>query len=110
MADYNKPKLYQPYILTFGFDVGTTERHRVEFRFNQDIGNLRITVDGRPVIRRFEMLSFSTTRNYEFTVGEVEKHSVLIEKTRERLLGGARPQKVVVYVDGEMQGRYGQSW
>jgi hypothetical protein len=101
--------MWQFAIEQFEFNVGDAERHRVVFRFNQSIGNLRISVDGVPVIRRFEMLSLKMTKRYEFQVGQSEQHNVLIEKTRKRLLGGVLPQECVVSVDGKEVARYGQS-
>lgn len=93
----------------FEFEVGDAERHRVEFRFNQSVGNLRISVDGNPVVKRFEMMSLSTTKRYEFTVGQTERHEVAIEKTRKRWGGGFLPQECIAFVDGKEVSRYGQS-
>lgn len=107
MSNYSRPGLLQPFVLQFAFDVGAREKHRVEFRFNQDIGNLRINVDGKVVKRAFEMFSFSTIKRYHITVGDAEQHEVLIEKERKRLLGGALPQACTVYIDGVVQGQYG---
>jgi hypothetical protein len=43
--------------LEFEFEVGQAERHNVAFRFDQLLGPLEISVDGIPVIRKFEMFS-----------------------------------------------------
>jgi hypothetical protein len=93
-------------IKKFGFDVGDSERHRVEVHFNQTLGPLRISVDGNLVVRKFLMFSLSTVRRYELKVGLAETHDVVIEKTRERVLGGVRPQVFTVIVDGQEQGTY----
>jgi hypothetical protein len=93
-------------VLRFDFEVGESEKHRVEFRFNQSIGNLRISVDGNPAIRRFRMLSFSTVERYKLTVGNVEKHEVVIEKRRNRAFGGFTPQRCIVYIDGNVNAEY----
>jgi hypothetical protein len=97
----NKTAFWSSAVKEFEFEVGESEKHHIRFRFNQSIGNLCISVDGRPVVRRFEMLSLSTTKRYSFEVGDREKHIVVIEKTRKRALGGFLPQKCVVYADGK---------
>jgi hypothetical protein len=100
-ADRNLKSTFWSFaIKQFEIDVGTSEIHRIEFRFNQSIGNLRISVDKRPIIRRFEMLSVSTTKRYSFNVGNEERHAVIIEKTRRRAMGGFLPQICTVFVDG----------
>jgi hypothetical protein len=73
------------------------------------MGNLRISVDGKPVLKRFEILSLQTTKRHEFTVGLTERHEVAIEKTRKRWGGGFFPQECVAYVDGQKVSRYGKS-
>jgi hypothetical protein len=86
--------------MTFTFDVGNKERHRVVFHFNQLWGNLRITVDDQAVVRDFRMYSLHLTKKYEFPVGDSERHTVAIEHARKLLLAGFRKQKYRVYVDG----------
>jgi len=51
-------------------------------------------------------LRSTPTRRFEFSVGEIEVHTVVIEKTCKRLLGGARKQKCQALVDGELIGEY----
>ena len=92
--------------LQFEFEVGETERHNVAFRFDQLLGPLRISVDGEPVIRKFEMFSLRRVERYEFSVGSGEPHDVRIEKTRKALLGGFQAQECVTFVDGQEIGRY----
>jgi Fas apoptotic inhibitory molecule (FAIM1) len=93
-------------IKQFEFEVGRSEKHCVTFYFNQTIGNLRISVDGTPVIRKFRMFSLSTEERFEFSVGDPENHAVLIKKTRKRILGGFVPQVCSVFVDGVAIGDY----
>lgn len=92
--------------LDFEFEVGETERHNVAFRFDQLLGPLQIAVDGKPVIRKFEMFSLRRVGRYEFSVGSSEPHEVRIEKTRKALMGGFQAQECVTYVDGQEIGRY----
>jgi hypothetical protein len=78
-------------VTEFEFEVGESEKHRVRFYFNQSLGPLKISVDEVVVIRKFLMLSLSTVERYEFPVGVAEKHTVSIEKTRQRMMGGFCP-------------------
>ncbi|WP_067509774.1 hypothetical protein [Actinoplanes sp. TFC3] len=84
------------------FDVGTGERHRVEFRFDKFWGGLSIKVDGVDVVSTVQFLSVDLVKRFEFVVGHEEQHRVLIEKHRQRLMAGFRPQPVYAYVDGEL--------
>jgi hypothetical protein len=88
--------------MQFEFNVGTHEQHRVAFAFNQMVGDLKVTVDGQPVIQDFRMLSVRLVKRYEFSVGQQEPHKVAIEKERKLLLAGFRKQKYRVFVDGPL--------
>jgi hypothetical protein len=92
--------------LDFEFEVGESERHNVAFQFDQLWGPLKISVDGKPVIRKLGMFSLRRTSGYEFSVGSSELHQVRIEKTRKALVGGFQAQECVAYVDGQEMGRY----
>jgi hypothetical protein len=83
------------------FEVGVTERHQVTFSFNKFWGNLSITVDGTPVVRTLRLASVGLVKRYDFVVGTNEQHHVRIEKHRERLFAGFRPQPVYAYVDDQ---------
>lgn len=82
------------------FEVGQSERHRVEFAFNKFWGSLSITVDGKKVVNTLRVGSVSLVKTYEFIVGTNEQHQVRIEKHRELMFAGFRPQKVFAFVDG----------
>jgi len=81
------------------FEVGQHELHQVVFRFDKFWGTLSVTVDGRPVKRDLRMFSVTLTKTYHFKVGDREVHDVRIEKDRELVLAGARPQPIRAYVD-----------
>ena len=91
--------------LDFEFEVGETERHNVTFEFDQLWGPLKISVDGKQVVRKLGMFSLRRTSSYEFSVGSGEQHQVRIEKTRKALFGGFQPQECVAYVDGREMAR-----
>jgi len=90
----------------FEFEVGETERHNVAFQFDQLWGPLKISVDGKPVIRKWGAFTLRRTSGYEFSVGSSELHQVRIEKTRKVAMGGFQEQECVAYVDGQEAGRY----
>jgi len=88
--------------MQFSFMVGVNEKHRVDFSFDQFMGNLEIRVDGQPAVKDFRMFSVSLTKRYEFTVGTQEKHAIIIEKKRKLFLAGLRPQQYRIFIDGQL--------
>jgi hypothetical protein len=92
--------------LDFSFPVGTGEQHTVHFSFDQVWGFLTIRVDGKPVVRAWPFISFSLSQQYRLTVGEQERHDVLIIKERQLVFAGFRAQVCRVFVDGVPAGEY----
>lgn len=90
----------------FEFEVGEGERHSVRYRFNQTLGGLRIWVDDRLVLHRVKLFSLRTTERYVFPVGTDERHTVAIEQSRPRVVGGLRTQTCTTFVDGIAVGSY----
>jgi hypothetical protein len=83
------------------FEVGSQERHQIDFTFDQFWGGLNIRVDGEPVVDQVQMFSVRLTNDWDFEIGENERHHVRIEKRRKLFLGGFRPQLVTAFVDGQ---------
>ena len=92
--------------MQFSFNVGVNEKHRVDFSFDQFMGNVDILVDGQSAIKDFRMFSLSLTKRYEFTVGVEEQHAVVIEKKRKLFLAGLRPQQYRIFIDGQLVQTY----
>ena len=92
--------------MQFSFIVGMNEPHRVDFSFDQFIGNLEIKVDGRTTVKDFRFASLKLTKRYELVVGVNEKHHVAIEKKRKLFLAGMRPQQYRVFIDGRLVQEY----
>lgn len=92
--------------MQFSFEVGSDEKHVVTLDYNQMVGLMSISVDGREVIREERMFSLSLVRKFEFDVGASERHRVRIEKERKLFLAGVRNQKYRVYVDGQLIREY----
>ncbi len=84
--------------------VGEHETHRVDFHWSQGFGSIRILVDGEVALRKRELFSWSTTTQYAVHVGKAERHSVVFERTRPRVLAGLRQQTVQAMVDGRLVG------
>jgi hypothetical protein len=92
--------------MNFSFVIGVTEQHRIDFSFDQFIGNLEIKIDGQPLIKDFRLLSLKLTKRYEFEVGINEKHQIVIEKKRKLFLAGLRPMQYNIFVDGQLVQTY----
>jgi hypothetical protein len=94
--------------IDFEFHVGDSEQHRVAFHWGQFFGRVRITVDYLEVVgeNKAVRLTSPSVRKFEFSVGDTERHDVLIEKHRKRFLGGARKQTCRAFVDGALVGEY----
>jgi hypothetical protein len=90
----------------FTIEVGTTETHAVHLHFNHWFGQVHITVDGEDAASRWRMFTISPTQRFEFPVGTREHHDVVIEKTRQSVLGGFRSQTCRVIVDNHIVAEY----
>jgi hypothetical protein len=64
----------------FSFDIGDTEKHSVEFEFNQLLGRTLIRVDGQEIQRNRRLFSEPLRQDFEFNVGTKEIVVVRIEK------------------------------
>ena len=99
--------------MRFTLDVGNQEKNHIEFYRNPCSGRMRIKVNDRLVAQKSPWhfsthVNFEWVKHYEFTVGEKERHQVVIEHERPFLLGGLRRQKYRVYLDGQLaQEHYG---
>jgi hypothetical protein len=92
--------------MRFSIEIGKSEKHRVEFEFNQIIGWLTIKVNGKTVKRDLRFLSFNPVKTYAFSVGEREQIHVRIEKERRIFLSFLYPQRYRVFVNEELVQSY----
>ena len=92
--------------MQFSFTVGINELHRVDFSFDQFIGNLEIKVDGETAVKDFRFASLKLTKRYDVVVGSNEKHHVTIEKTRKLFFAGMRPMRYRIFIDGQLVQTY----
>jgi hypothetical protein len=51
--------------MDLSFEIGTREKHHVEFYWDQMWGRLRITVDGERVVKTLSMLSFRLVKAFD---------------------------------------------
>jgi len=73
--------------MKFTIEVGETERHRIEYNFNQLTGCLVVKVDEQPVKRSVRLLNEPILEIHVFVVGQYEKKEVRIEQERKQLFG-----------------------
>ena len=73
--------------MKFALEVGTTERHLVEFNFNQLCGTLMIRVDNQTLFQSTRVFNEPVHEVYHFVIDGREKSDVRIEKRRKPLLG-----------------------
>ena len=87
--------------MKFTVEIGEKEKQVIYFSFNKFWGNIKISVNGKTIIRDLRMFSFDLVKPYEFKVGDKEIHNVRIEKIRPLVLAAMRSNDYKVYVDGK---------
>ena len=73
--------------MRFSLEIGHTDKHLVEFNFNQLLGTLVIRVDERPVFQSRRIFNEPIHEVYRFVIDGAEKSDVRIEKRRKLLFG-----------------------
>jgi hypothetical protein len=89
------------------FEVGEAEKSRLEFNRDWFTGRTVMTVNGNPIelASPWDLsthFSAQLTQRYQFTVGDKERHEVVIEKKRPLFLGGFRRHMYQVFVDNSL--------
>lgn len=92
--------------MEFEFNVGTTDRHTVRFRYTRLISTVRVDVDGDRVKRDIYWVWLPAFRRYEFEVGDSERHYVAIEMVFPRLNALFANPTCTVMVDDNPVGEY----
>jgi hypothetical protein len=93
--------------MRFSFDVGNGNKSHIDFYRGPIFGAVTITANGKLVAfkdpdKLSTHLSFELVKRFEFTVGDRERHDVMIEQERPRLFGGVRRNKYRVIIDGKL--------
>lgn len=73
--------------MKFAIEIGETEKHRLEYHFNQLLGSLVIKVNEKPIKKSLRLVNEPVLEIHAFVVGNQEKSDVRIEKERKPLLG-----------------------
>ena len=73
--------------MKFVIEIGDTEKHRLEYNFNQLLGSLVIKVNEKPIKKSLRLVNEPVLEVHAFVVGDQEKSEVRIEKERKQLLG-----------------------
>jgi hypothetical protein len=71
----------------FAIEVGDTEKHRLEYNFNQLLGSLVIKVNEKAIKKSVRLINEPVLEVHAFVVGNREKSNVRIEKERKPLVG-----------------------
>ena len=74
-------------IMKFAIEIGETEKHRLEYHFNQLLGTLVIKINERPVKKSMRLMNEPVLEVHAFVVGKHEQSQIRIEKERKQLLG-----------------------
>lgn len=99
--EQSKQQLHKTIHMKFTVEIGENEKQVILFSFNKFWGNLKISVNGKAIIRDIRLFSINLVKPYEFKVGEKEIHNIRIEKIRPLVLAGFRSNDYKIYVDGE---------
>jgi hypothetical protein len=73
--------------MKFTIEVGETEKHTIDFNFNQLLGQLVIKVNRQEVKRNLRLIDEPVRETHVIEISGVEKLNVRIEKERRQLLG-----------------------
>lgn len=84
--------------MKFSLEIGETEKHTIEYEFNQLLGTLTIKVDNEPVKRHVRLFDEPVKELHQFVIGGQEKFAVKIEKERKLLFG----QKNRVFINDRL--------
>jgi hypothetical protein len=73
--------------MKFSLEIGTVEKHTIQYEFNQLLGTLTIKVNNQPVKKHRRLFDEPLKELHVFMVGVQETLAVKIEKERKLLFG-----------------------
>jgi hypothetical protein len=93
--------------MRFTVEIGDKERSRIEVYRNWFTGTFHILADDKVVAQRrplslFTHFNVQMVRRYEFVVGHMERHNVVVTHERPIFVAGLRPQTYRVFVNGQL--------
>lgn len=65
--------------MKIGFIVGDFEKHEMELSFDHTSGDLRVLMDGTPVLQDSPRLAREPVKHYELSIGNREKHMLALQ-------------------------------
>lgn len=84
--------------MRFSLQIGNTDKHLVEFNFNQLRGTLVIRVDDQPIFQSTRIFNEPVHEVYRFVIDGREKSEVRIEQRRKPVFG----HHDTVFVNGRL--------
>ena len=73
--------------MRFTIEIGESEKHRLEYDFNQLLGSMVIKVNDKPIKKSVRLVNEPVLEVHVVVVGKNEKSTVRIEKERKPLMG-----------------------
>lgn len=73
--------------MKFSMEIGETEKHRLDYQFNQLLGTLIIKINEQLIKRSVRLINEPVLEVHVFVVGQSEQSVVRIEKERKQLFG-----------------------
>jgi hypothetical protein len=73
--------------MKFTLEVGSADKHLVDYNFNQLFGSLVIRVDDQPIYKSQRLINEPVREVHHFVIDGAEKSDVRIEKRRKPLFG-----------------------
>jgi hypothetical protein len=68
--------------LKYQFEVGTVEKHLIDFSLNRMNGKISIKIDNHPILNKGNPFWVPRSDSYEFKVGDREIHNIVIKWNR----------------------------
>ena len=90
--------------MEFEFEVGQSDKHKIQFSRNRHTARINILVDNEEVASKNPLnpathISFKLTQRFEFKVGSRENHVIRIEHIRPLLVAGFRKHRYRIFID-----------
>ena len=97
--------------MELNFEIGQKEKTILIIKRNSFNGKFTYSENGiqnnlQSVLNIGTQINFKLTNNYEFEVGNNEKHKIEIKHKRPLLLAGFRPQYFEIKINGEIKKEY----
>lgn len=73
--------------MKFILEIGNSEKHVVNYEFNQLLGRLVIRVNQQEIKRKIRLFSEPIQEAHFFVIGQKETFTIRIEKERKHLFG-----------------------